>query len=123
MIVVLAAMGMDSPVAVHGVRADAGTVALRELGDEQFAGALHFRSALQACAQGLRHRRPGVDEIDVDAARAIMSRCLHLRDVTVLACPADAPLVHLADAGGRFLAKKLGKRPAAPLAPPPPRTR
>ena len=47
-------------------------------------------------AQRLRHRRAGVEEIHIDAARPVMPGRHRLGDVAVPARPADAPLLHLA---------------------------
>ena len=70
------------------------------------------------CAsQGLRDRRAGVDEVDVDAARAVVSRRLNLPDVLRVSRPADAPAIHLADAFERVLAEKPGERRVAQAAP------
>ena len=54
-------------------------------------------------AQRLRHRRAGVEEIDIDAARPVVARRERRGDLAVLARPADAPGVHL-----------LGCRPGLP---------
>ena len=68
-------------------------------------------------AQRLRDRRAGVEEVDIDAARAVVAGREGLRDMAVPARPADAPLVHLADAVGAFLAQEarqpLVAQPAA----------
>ena len=89
---------------MHRVRANAHAIAHRQLGDEQVAGAPDSGRALQVRPQCLRHRRPGVHEIDVDAARPVVPRRLHLADMAVGACPAHAPTIELADAGRRVLA-------------------
>ena len=68
-------------------------------------------------AQRLRHRRAGIEKVDIDAARPVVAGGEGLRDAAVLARPADAPFVHLADAGGTFLAQQprqpLVAQPAA----------
>ncbi len=61
-------------------------------------------------AQRLRHRRPGIDEIDIDAARPVVARRLGRGDVPILARPADAPGIELANAVRRVRAQKLGQR-------------
>ncbi len=61
-------------------------------------------------AQRARHRRPGVEEIDIDAARPVVARRERRGDLAVLARPADAPGIHLADAGRAFLAEQPRQR-------------
>ncbi len=82
-------------------------VADHEIDDAQIAGFADRRIARHRGAQGFRHRRPGIDEIDIDAARPVVARRHGRGDVAVLARPADAPAVQLADAVRRVLAQKL----------------
>src|ERR1051326_8753881 len=95
---------------MHGVRADAGALRERELGHEQIADAPDLRRAVQLRAQGLRDGGTGVHEIDVHAARPVVARRLHLADMAVLARPADAPAIELANALGRLFAEQTRKR-------------
>ena len=73
---------------------------------EQVAGLADALGAGNDGAQRLRHRRSGVEEIHIDAARPVVPRRERLRDAAVLARPADAPVVHLADAVGTLLAQE-----------------
>src|SRR6185503_15266980 len=96
------------------MRADADSRLSGQIGDQQLAGAADLGHAIQLGAQRLRYRGPGVDEIDVHAARAVVTRRLHLPDVTPVpipgAGPADAPGIHFADAFGSVLAEEPGER-------------
>ncbi len=74
------------------------------------------RIARHRGAQRLRHRRAGVDEIDIDAARPVMARRHGRGDVAVLARPADAPFVQLADAVRPLLAEQARQRLVAQAA-------
>ena len=91
--------------------------AAHEIDDQQIAGLADGLGAGDHAAQRLRHRRAGVEEVDIDAARAVVAGREGLRDVAVLARPADAPRVHLADAVGAVLAQQprqpLVAQPAA----------
>ena len=88
-----------------------------EIDDHEIAGLADALAAVDHAAQRLRHRRAGVEEIDIDAARPVMAGREGLGDMAVLARPADAPVVHLADAVGAFLAQQarqaLVAQPAA----------
>ncbi len=77
-----------------------------EIDDREVAGLADGLVAGDHGAQGLRHRRAGVEEIDIDAARPVVAGREGLRDAAVLARPADPPFVHLADAVRTFLAKE-----------------
>ena len=81
-----------------------------QVGDRDIAERADAAGPPHPLAQGARHRRPGVQEIDVAAAPAAVSGGHHLTDVTVRARPADAPVVHLAHPLGRGPATAL--RPA-----------
>ena len=85
-------------------------VADDEIDDAEIAGFADRRIARHRGAQRLRHRRPGIDEIDIDAARPVVARRRGRGDVAVLARPADAPAIQLADAVRRVLAQQLRQR-------------
>ena len=68
-------------------------------------------------AQRLGDGGSRVEEIDIDTARPIVTRCVRLHDAPVAACPADAPGIHFADAVGAFLAEQPGQRLVAEAAP------
>ena len=72
--------------------------------------------AVQPRAQRARYGRPGVEEIDVDAARSVVSGRMHLFEVAVLARPADFPCVHFADAQRGVLAQQPRQRRIAQAA-------
>ena len=67
--------------------------------------------------QRLRHRRPGVEKVNVNAARTIMAGSHRLCDASIFTRPAHAPIVHGADARGPFLTQQLRKRLVAQSAP------
>jgi hypothetical protein len=92
---------------VYRLRPGADPIANGEIRDQEVADALHLRYALHAGAQGLGDGGTGVEEIDVDAALAVVAGRMHLREMPVAARPADSPLVHFADARGALLAEQL----------------
>jgi hypothetical protein len=97
-------------------RADDFAVDADQIDHREVARLVDAGRAVDHRAQGLRHRRAGVEEIDVDAARAVVTGRLRLHDAPVLARPADPPRVHLADGVGSLLAQQprqgLGAQPA-----------
>jgi hypothetical protein len=90
----------------HRARDLACIASTHEVDDQQIAGLADGLGAGDHAAQRLRHRRTGVEEVDIDAARAVMAGREGLRDMAILARPADAPGVHLADAVGAVLAQQ-----------------
>ena len=89
-----------------GDRAGRFAVAGHEIDNAQIAGFADGGVTRHLRAQSFRHRRPGIDEIDIDAARPVVAGRHCRGDVAILARPADAPRVHLADAVGRVFAQK-----------------
>ena len=88
-------------------RADRLFVADDKIGHRQIADPLYRRDLADPAAQGRGHRRAGIQEIDIAAARPRMSGCGDLRDPPMLAPrPADPPFVHLADARRRVAAQQ-----------------
>ena len=83
---------------------------LHEIDDAEVALAGDAGSLVDHAAQRLRHRGAGVEEIDIDAARPVVARREGRGDLAVLARPADAPGIHLPDAGRAFLAKQARQR-------------
>ena len=80
-----------------------------EVDDDEIAGLADAGGPVDHGAQRLRYRGPGVEEVHIDAARAVVAGRARLGDVAVLARPADAPGIHLADAVGPFLAQQAGE--------------
>ena len=77
-----------------------------EIDDQEVAGLADALGAGDHAAQRLRHRRAGIEEIDIDAARPVVAGREGLRDAAIFARPADAPFVHLADAVRALLAQE-----------------
>ena len=83
-----------------------------EIDHAEIAGAADATRPVDHRAQSFRHRRPGVEEINIDAARPIVAGRHGLSDAPVPARPADAPRVHLPDAVGAFLAQEPRQAPS-----------
>ncbi len=90
---------------------------MKKIDDAEIAGLADPSAFVHHGAQRLRYRGPGVEKIDIDAARTIMTGSHRLGDLSVFACPAHAPIVHGADALGPFLAQQLRKGFVAKSAP------
>ena len=60
---------------------------------------------------------PGVEKVDINAARTIVAGGHRLCDAPIFTSPAHAPIVHGADALGSFLAQQLRKRLVAQSTP------
>ena len=73
---------------------------------QQITGLADGLGARDHRAQRLRHGRAGIEKIHIDAARPVVAGGEGLRDAAVLARPADAPRLHLADAVRAFLAQQ-----------------
>src|SRR5262249_58930131 len=82
-----------------------------EIDHEEIAGLADAGCLVDDDAQRFRHRGSGVEEVYVGAARTVVTRREGLRDVAVLARPADAPRVHLA----HHLRAVLAQKPRKPL--------
>ena len=87
--------------------ADHLAVMAQEIDDQQVAGLANAGGALDHGAQRPRDRRSGVEEVDIDAARAVVAGRHRRGDMAVLARPADAPFIHFEDALGPFFAEEL----------------
>src|SRR5262245_66008584 len=87
-------------------RAGDRAVMARQIDDAEIAGLADAGRLVHGGTQRLRHRRAGVEEIHIDAARPVVARRHGLRDVAVLARPADAPRVHLHDALGTVVTEE-----------------
>ena len=81
-------------------------ILLHEIDHAEIALAGNAGGLVDDGSQRLRHRRSGVEEIDIDAARPVMARSEGGRDLAVLAGPANAPDIHLPDTRGAFLAEQ-----------------
>ena len=68
-------------------------------------------------AQRLGDGGAGVQEVDIDAARPVMARRLHLLQMAILGGPADLPVLQLADGVHTFLAQQPGEAFVAQTAP------
>ena len=78
-----------------------------QIGDRDVAERANSAAASHPLAQRSRYRRTGVQEVDVAAAPATVTRSRDLSNATVGARPADAPAVHLAHPVGRRPAQRL----------------
>jgi hypothetical protein len=100
-----AAIVTASPLAISSATAPIASpsaVTMSEIADPPDRGDLPY-----PLAQRRRDRRPGVEEIDIAAARPRVPRRRYLSDLaTVTPGPADPPFFHLADAVGRLLAQQ-----------------
>jgi hypothetical protein len=82
-----------------------------EVGNRQIADAPDGAATRDPATQCRSHRRPCVEEVDITAARARMPGRSDLCDPAVVAArPADAPALHLANAGRRLMAQDRGER-------------
>jgi len=89
-------------------RHGAGDVAagLDQIDHAEVAGAADAGDLMEHRAQRLRYRGTGIEEVDIDAARPVMTGGHDLGDAPVFPRPSDAPFVHLADAVGALLAEQ-----------------
>lgn len=84
--------------------------------DQHVADAANGIDTIELRTQCARYGGAGVQEIDVDAACAVVSRRMHLLEMAVLTRPADLPGIHFADARGGALAQQLRQRGIAQAA-------
>src|SRR5215212_10171058 len=85
-------------------------IAGQQIDDAEIAGLADIAGLIDYAAQGLGNRGPGVQKVDIDAARPIVSGRYRLSYTTAFARPADAPLLHFRNAGWALLAQQLRER-------------
>ena len=93
------------------------TFVAQKIDDAEIARLADSAAFVHDRTQRLRHRGPGVEKVDIDAARTIVTGGHRLCDAPIFTRPAHAPIVHGADALGPFLAQQLRKRLVAQSAP------
>src|SRR5262249_56485298 len=76
------------------------------LDDGYVANTANITNFADLAAQRGRHRRTGVEKIDIAAATTAVARCHFLFDVAVFPRPARAPLLHFQNAFGAVLTEQ-----------------
>jgi len=77
---------------------DDTAVVAQEVDDTEVSGLADTIGPVHHSPQRFRHCWPSVEKVHVDSARTIVAGSHDLRDTPIFACPANAPIVHRANA-------------------------